>query len=393
MSWETRASGRATAARAINQLRASRARFVSALEAREQGLAPHFGGDRTLRQVIAALQEAAPAQLAVILSEEAEGYVRALAQDDHGRTTSTTVHSPDLVAEAHVGLPFKRTRFLAGAMAEKLSQELGLSPCNLFCFRPISVEDHFSGLLGLGVNQGPDSNRAFPLHVSALVMLRLIEGEVTRFLRHTRSLEQTYRAGARQERIHLGMDLHDTVLQDLSYLRLQAESIRRGLEPGSAVEGRLHKMSDDLGRVGRELRQLAVALTETERTGDLVVDVNEMIERYRGRIQAEIQIRIAGRPRRLGTPIEANLLRMLQEALNNVWKHAEARKVLVSLEYFDDRVMLMVKDDGLGFDINAPRPTGIGLTSMQHRAVELGGAMNITSAPGKGTCVSIEVPT
>jgi signal transduction histidine kinase len=93
---------------------------------------------------------------------------------------------------------------------------------------------------------------------------------------------------------------------------------------------------------------------------------------------------------------ELTLYRILQEALNNVEKHARARHVAVSLKQMGDFVQLAIVDDGIGFEpgVYPARRKGkgrLGLLSMRERATYMGGTLNITSAPGKGTTVLVQV--
>jgi signal transduction histidine kinase len=85
------------------------------------------------------------------------------------------------------------------------------------------------------------------------------------------------------------------------------------------------------------------------------------------------------------------LLRISQEALNNIKKHSHARHVNLTLSYMSDRLALDVADDGQGFD-PAQRGRGFGLKSMRERAEELGGELSIESEQGKGTKIAVTIP-
>ena len=100
---------------------------------------------------------------------------------------------------------------------------------------------------------------------------------------------------------------------------------------------------------------------------------------------------MTGTARRLPTGTEVVLLRVCQEALANVRKHAAAREVAVRLCYADDVVRLTVADDGAGFDPELIT-SGYGLRGMRDRVAQVGGTIQVTSAPGAGTQVCAEVP-
>jgi signal transduction histidine kinase len=101
-------------------------------------------------------------------------------------------------------------------------------------------------------------------------------------------------------------------------------------------------------------------------------------------------VEVTGPARRLDTSTEVMLLRVCQEALSNVRKHAGAGRALVRLDYADGEVGLEVTDDGCGFDPGAAA-AGYGLSGMRTRVAEAGGAMAVRSAPGAGTSVTVRV--
>src|SRR5690349_22967330 len=100
---------------------------------------------------------------------------------------------------------------------------------------------------------------------------------------------------------------------------------------------------------------------------------------------------VTGTPRQLAPEKEAALLRITQEALNNVKKHSNANQVNVTLSYMSHLVALDIVDNGVGFqEINS---SGFGLRSMRERAAEFNGSLTIESEFGKGTAVAVSLPT
>jgi len=99
--------------------------------------------------------------------------------------------------------------------------------------------------------------------------------------------------------------------------------------------------------------------------------------------------------RRFAVRTEAAVYRVVEEALTNVMRHAGARSVTISLAHADDRLTVVVEDDGAGFEPSAPRLSagpGMGLLCMEERARLLDGSIEIDSAPGRGTAVRLELP-
>jgi signal transduction histidine kinase len=105
-------------------------------------------------------------------------------------------------------------------------------------------------------------------------------------------------------------------------------------------------------------------------------------------------VEVSGRSRRFAPLIENNLLRIGQEAIFNATKYANAKKIVVKLEFGEKDFRLIVRDDGSGFDTSKPPPVtgGFGLKAMRERAGELKGDLNINSEPGHGTEIIFSVP-
>ncbi|MGI9034748.1 MAG: sensor histidine kinase, partial [Pyrinomonadaceae bacterium] len=97
---------------------------------------------------------------------------------------------------------------------------------------------------------------------------------------------------------------------------------------------------------------------------------------------------------RLAWEIETNLYRIAQEALNNIYKHAKASKVEIMLEKREDSIVLIIEDNGAGFDVKDKinRAKGIGLIGITERAVIIGGKSEIESREGAGTTIFVRVP-
>jgi signal transduction histidine kinase len=126
----------------------------------------------------------------------------------------------------------------------------------------------------------------------------------------------------------------------------------------------------------------------------LVAALRTLAETQSSRLN--LQIDVAGdevTPRPAGL-VESSLFRIAQEAVMNAARHASATRIAVAFAEHDGRVMLTVRDDGVGFDPDAPGtgPDHWGLKSMRERARAIGGVLHVESAPGAGTRVTAEVP-
>ena len=197
------------------------------------------------------------------------------------------------------------------------------------------------------------------------------------------------------ERKRVARELHDGAAQNLATLLVALETLN-GSNPGQEQpEIRL------LRRVEEEARD---ALQEVRR---LILDLRPAALddlglvpalRWYGESRLEqsgtaFTLEVRGHEARLTAPIETVLFRILQEAVNNIAKHAEARRGHLLLEFLGDKVTGTVEDDGRGFDPEAAGAKGgVGLAGMQERASLVGGILTIASQPGQGTRISVSIP-
>ena len=200
-------------------------------------------------------------------------------------------------------------------------------------------------------------------------------------------------AGVAEERQRLAGDIHDTVAQGLSSVVMLVEAADAAL-PDDPQLARTHLSL--AARAAREnldeTRAIVAALTPSHLAQATLPDaLGRLADRFRSETGTGATISTTGEARPLPTGTEVVLLRVVQEALNNVRKHAGASAVTVALTYGPDAVAVEVRDDGVGFDVAALAP-GYGLGGMQARVEQVGGRLSIASTPGAGTTVRTEVP-
>jgi PAS domain S-box-containing protein len=194
------------------------------------------------------------------------------------------------------------------------------------------------------------------------------------------------------ERRRLARELHDTVVQALYGIVLGARAARGLLDraPGQAAEPIEYVLS--LAEAGlAETRALIFdvrpASLETE---GLVAALTKQAAPLSARHGIEVHTDLCDEPA-LPLDIKEALYRIAQEALHNTVKHAQARRVDVRLADQAGTIVLEVCDDGRGFNPDSSFPGHLGLRSMSERATQLGGTLQIESAPGRGTCVRAEI--
>ncbi len=194
-----------------------------------------------------------------------------------------------------------------------------------------------------------------------------------------------------QERMQIGMELHDNVQQilagsllTLDYAKSQFDDRVSALEALQDVKGYVNEGIHELRRLSH---QLAPAMRTPE---GLAEKINELVSSMNadGRLFVEVQADGFNTPE--DEELELAFYRIVQEQLNNILKHAEATRVSIVLRQMEDGLFLSIRDDGKGFD-PAARAPGIGLENIRRRAAALDGEMKILSAPGKGCELLLQV--
>jgi signal transduction histidine kinase len=233
----------------------------------------------------------------------------------------------------------------------------------------------------------------FPL--GSLAVLRDITGQKRA---HERILVEQSALATMRERDRLARELHDSLGQVLGYAKMQARAARDMLARGQIAE-----VDDCLARLGAVAQEAHADVHEYIlggaglNGGGLASKLETYLQRFTGHygIAARLDVASTWSDRACDPAVEAQLLRIIQEALSNVRKHAHARGVSVRLGVAGDRAEAVVQDDGAGFDplvLDAPEGQKFGLSCMRERAREVGGSVEIHSMPGEGTRVVIDAP-
>ena len=204
-------------------------------------------------------------------------------------------------------------------------------------------------------------------------------------------------AGRLAERQRLAREIHDTLAQGLSSIVLLARSAESALPagPGSvAARGRIHEIGATASDNLAEARRFVAGLTPPSLQDSTLPEALRRVAAGCGPVP-EVSFHLDGDACPLPIEAEVALLRLTQEALANVQRHAAADRAAVTLSYLDDQVTLDVYDNGRGFDPDAPPTRGgtrFGLHGMRERIAELGGELAIESTPGEGTAVAVALP-
>jgi signal transduction histidine kinase len=204
--------------------------------------------------------------------------------------------------------------------------------------------------------------------------------------------EANREAGVLAERERLASEIHDTIAQGFTSIVMLVAAAQAVIDSDPAQAKKQLELVDRTARENlAEARALVTGLAPTALTSATLSDaLARLTERAGQDLGITAEFSMTGQPASLGTGAEVVLLRVCQEALSNVRKHAKARSVRVRLGYRGDGVSLEIADDGIGF---APAVVGegFGLRGMRTRVADIGGSLTVRSAHGEGTTVIAEV--
>jgi signal transduction histidine kinase len=209
-----------------------------------------------------------------------------------------------------------------------------------------------------------------------------------------------------QEREQLADELHDGLSQNLAFLNLQAQAAQLYLQTGQekSAQTSLSRLTEAAGQIQEDTRELIDHLLSVSLPSEnFCTTLRRILADFENQTGMPARLELTGEaiqedcydPARLPPPVAVQLVRISQEALANVRKHARgARQVMVELKNTDGQVLLSIQDDGSGFELADQRSNGkhFGLQVMRQRAARIGGRIVIDSTPGGGTRVMVEVP-
>lgn len=234
----------------------------------------------------------------------------------------------------------------------------------------------FFVVLLLGINAESRSDlRALRVAYAALDRLRLSEAE----------------RATLEERTRLARELHDGLAQDLWFAKLKHERLVPFVP--DEQKGLASEVTEALDSAISEARQAVVTMrAEDDRDVSLEELLGRAVNDFAGRSGVRADFAAADLPQAIPARTQVEVLRVLQEALNNVRKHADATVVRVNAEVGDGQLQLSVVDNGRGFRPGETSGDGVGMQGMKERARLMGGELRVVSEPSSGTALHLTVP-
>jgi len=251
--------------------------------------------------------------------------------------------------------------------------------------RTILIEVHGTGMPYRGrpaiVGVGVDVSE----RVRGEEALRLSNAQLQELASHTSRLLE-------EQRLKLSHEVHDVLGGMLTSMKMDVTRVLRRAdtpELKEITEGLLALTQETIAAVRRIAEELRPGVLDHL---DLSVALSQALAAFEARHGVHCTLE-AGEPMlRLSPKAATAIYRIVQEALTNVARHADASEVSVRLRAEGEHLQVEIADNGRGFDAGTPKPHSLGLLTMTERARELGGSLNVDSRPGEGTRLSLTVP-
>lgn len=202
-------------------------------------------------------------------------------------------------------------------------------------------------------------------------------------------------AAVAEERGFIARELHDSIAQSLAFVKIQMGLLRHDIPSGDAtrIEKTLGELDSGVQESLSDVRELLVHFRTRTNAEDIAPALKTTLQKFEHQTGLRTHLDMKGHGLPLPADVQVQVLHVVQEALSNVRKHAQAREVWVDVQQAP-QWRVEVRDDGIGFAEQGANleQTHVGLRIMRERAQRIGATVEVASVPGSGTCVVLTLP-
>ncbi len=386
-----------TLERAVHTARGQTVALAHTLNA----LTPASSLDVVLKQTLAAIAEQLGAAYAVLwLHDAARGTISLRLAHVNGEVV-TPERLPDAPPPTHAqDLPLWRE--LARDRRPIVIQDVANDP--RLKFRALSLTQGIQTILHVPLLLGEAAVGFFTVNsleprrysVEELEFAQALAQQVTLTMQLARLAEQNQQTAVLAERNRMAREIHDTLAQGFTGIVVQLEAADDVLraEPAQASQHLARARALARESLAEARRSVYALRPQSLEHKPLPIALRDSVTALTADAPLHVEVHVPGDWPALPPELESDLLRLGQEAVTNVLRHAEAGRLRLALRAGPGQIALEVQDDGRGFDPagNGARPGGLGLVGMRERAARHGGALTLTSALGEGTLVQCVIP-
>jgi two-component system nitrate/nitrite sensor histidine kinase NarX len=254
---------------------------------------------------------------------------------------------------------------------------------------PVRLQQRLLGEIDLFFRSSVD------LNAEELELLDALASHLASGLERLRAAALEREAAVGEERALLARELHDSIAQSLSFLKIQMQLLRsaqRNAQP-EQVENALNELDAGVRESINDVRELLVHFRTRTNTDDVEAALQETLQKFKHQTGLATHFQVSGQGIPLPADVQVQVLHVLQEALSNVRKHARASQVFLQVRKAE-AWRFVVRDDGEGFapQVQDRQSIHVGLKIMQERASRIGATVQIRSVPEQGTTVELQLP-
>lgn len=252
-------------------------------------------------------------------------------------------------------------------------------------FVPLGNSDQLCGSLPIFLKNGLSLPR------EKTRVIETVGHHVSNALLNMRRADEKHRLAVLEERAVIARELHDSIAQSLSYLKIQVARLEKNLSEPAAARAITQELKNGLNTAYKELRELITTFRLRIDERGFNTALLETVEEYAARLGFDIELSNALAGIALSGNEEMHLIRIIREALNNIEKHAEATsaRIQITIQTAQHLVIVLIADNGRGFDPKFIPPNHYGMTIMRDRAQSLGGEIDIHSRTPGGTEITL----
>lgn len=374
------------------QLR-QRNRQLAALYKATMAISGELTLDKVLQQIVDVARELADAEYAALGVPNNHGYLDAFI--DSGMDSEVASNIPHLPKGLGLlGAIIKERKTIRVPRISDDPRSVGFPeghpPMEPFLGVPVIAGRETLGNLYLTNKIGADE---FTQADEDLVELLAAHAAIA--IQNARLYEQVGRLAIVEERTRIGMDLHDGIIQSIFAVGLTLESTK--LSMNENLEDANYLLShaiEALNGTIRDIRNFILDLRPHRFQGNLEQGLGRLVREFQANAMVAVSFSThQDHLAKIPAHIARSLFLTTQESLANIARHAKAEQVLINIDVQEGNVILLVSDDGQGFDMNAKNySVGHGLSNMRARAEDLDGSFRIQSSPGEGTKLKIVFP-
>lgn len=250
---------------------------------------------------------------------------------------------------------------------------------------PIGDGDRFRGIFPVLLKDGT------PLPREKERVLKTVGHHVSNALINMRRAEEKHRLAVLEERTVIARELHDSIAQSLSYLRIQVTRLEKCIDQGCDPRTIAEELKNGLAGAYRELRELITTFRLRIDERGFNVALQETVAEFSEKLGFPVQLTNAMSGIVLSANEEMHVIRIVREALSNIERHAQAHSasVTISVDAFQS-VTVRIVDDGIGFDKHHTPANHFGVNIMHDRSAILDGRLEVESTPGQGTTIILQ---